>query len=127
MAKKRVGTRKLGGGSLRARVDARLSDDYAVVRRTRDELELSASIDLERRQVARIDPNYRGAETNRALELARVVCLDKQVESQLRRVGQQRGGAAVVDIAQQEQRRVCAGELHLQQLQFLGEESFCEQ
>ena len=97
------------------------------MRRTRDQLELGAPVDLERRQVARVDPDHFGSESNGALELIRVVRLDEHVELQLRRVAEQRGGAAVVDVTQQEQRRVGAGELHLQKLQLLGEEALREQ
>ncbi len=112
---------------MRARLDSRLGDDHPVARRPRDELELRAPVDREVGEVARIDPDHLGAECDRPLELGRVVRLDERVETELFRVRLQRGRTLVVEVAQEQEHRVRAGELRLEQLQLLGEEALREQ
>jgi hypothetical protein len=109
-------------------VDAALGDDHALRSlRPRDQLELRGAIDLERREVARIDADHLGVEGERAVELVRVVRFDQRLEPELACVGHQRGGALVVDVAQQDQGGVRSGDLRLQQLELLGEEALRQQ
>ena len=94
---------------------------------SRNELELCAAVDLERRQVARVDADHLGAERDRAVQLVGVVRLDERLEPELARVREQGGRALVVDVAQDHERGVRARDLELQQLELLGEEALGEQ
>ena len=124
----RVGACELCGSALRAGVHAALGHDHAVVAaHARDQLELRCAVDLERRQVACVDADHFGAECDRALELVAVMRLDEGLEAELARVRQQRRGAKVVDVAQQEQHCVGARDLRLQQVELLGEEALGEE
>ena len=93
-----------------------LRHDHAVARRTRHEVELRSPVDRERGQVARVDADHRSVEPDRALELLRVVRLDERVELELPGVAHQRLGALVVEVAQEQQRRVRARRLRLEQV-----------
>ena len=85
----RVGARKLGSRALRPCVDRALGDHDAVLRRARDELELRVAVDVEGRQVARVDADDRRVERHRALQLVGVVRLDERVQPELARVCEQ--------------------------------------
>ena len=74
------------------------------------QLELHAAVDLEGREVARVDPDHRRAERDRSLELLGVVRLDERVEPERGRLAHQLRAGGVVEVAEQEQRRVGAGE-----------------
>jgi hypothetical protein len=67
------------------RADAALGDDDRSRGAVRDELELRAPVDRERREVAGVDPDHRRAEGHAPLELVRVVRLDERVEAELGR------------------------------------------
>ena len=67
----RVRAGELGRGALGAARDAALGDDDAILRRSRDELELPRAVDLERREVAGVDPDRVGSERDGARELRR--------------------------------------------------------
>ena len=75
----------------------------------RDELELGAAVDRERREVARVDADHRRAERDRAVELVGVVRLDERVEPERAASPISCAHVRVVEVAQQEQRRVGAG------------------
>ena len=102
----RVGAGELRGRGLRAVRDAALGDDRPVARGARNEVELHGTVDLERAQVARVHADHLGVERNRACELVGVVRLDEQVEPEGVRLVHEQAGAPVVDVAQEEQRRV---------------------
>ena len=104
----RVRARELGRRSLRTRLDAALRDDDAVARRTGDELELLGAVDLEGREIARVDPDHRRVEGDGTLELVGVVRLDERLEAERRRGVQEAPSGGVVEVAQEEQRRVGA-------------------
>jgi hypothetical protein len=102
----RVGTGELRRSALGARLDAALRDHDAVARRACDELQLRAPVDPERREIAGVDPDRVGAQSHRALELLCVVRLDERVETELRSDGHESRRRAVVQVAQQQQRRI---------------------
>ena len=96
-------------------MDAALGDDHGlVVAQSGDQLELCFAVDLERRQVAGVDADDLGLESDRPLQLVRVVSLHERLDTELACVGDQGGGARVVDVAQQDECGVRAGELELQ-------------
>ena len=83
----RVGAGELRGRAVGARVHTALGDDDRVVlAESSDEVELLCAIDLEGRQVPRVDADHLRAERNRAVELVRVVRLDERLEPELARV-----------------------------------------
>jgi hypothetical protein len=123
----RVRSGELGGGALRTRVHAALGDDdRLVLAQPRDEIELRAAVDLERREVACVHSDHLGAERDGTVEVVRVVRLHECLDPELARVREQAGGLLVVDVAQDDEGRVGAGELQLEQVELLGEEALCE-
>ena len=112
---------------MRTRDDPRLCDDDAVAWDPRDELELRLAVDRERARVARVDAEHGGAERDPALELGGVVRLDERVEPEPVGLGHQRDRRVVVEVAQQEQRRVRAGLLRRPQVVRRGEEALGEE
>jgi len=84
--------------------------------RPRDELQLCGPVDLERRKVAGVDADHLGLERDGPVQLVGVVRLDERIEPELARVRQQFCGSLVVEVAEEEQRCVGTGELHLQEL-----------
>ncbi len=123
----RVRACELGRRALRAGVDRALGHDDAVARRRRDEPQLRAAVDRERREVACVDADHRRAERVGPVELLDVVRLDERVQSELRRLAQQPRGLLVVEVAEDEQRRVGAGVAHGREVVARGEEAFREQ
>ena len=105
--------------------------DSATITRSRGARATSSScprLSIEKSaRFARVDPDHLRAERDRALELRLVVRLDERVEPELSRVGVQRGRTLVVEVAQEQEHGVRAGELRLEQLQLLGEEALREQ
>ena len=95
--------------------------------RLRDELELTAAVDRERREVARVDPDHRCFEGGRAFELLRVVRLDERVEPEVAGAAHQLGGLRVVEVAEKEQDGVRARLLRRPQVLGRREEALCEQ
>ena len=87
---------------------AALGDDQPVVRRPRDELELLAAIDRERREIAGVDPDHLRVELHGALQLVGVVRLDERVHAELLCVREQPRHRRVVEVAQNQQDRVGA-------------------
>ena len=84
-------------------------------------------VDLERRQVAGVDSDHLRAERNRPVELVRVVRLDQHVEAELARIREQLARTLVVDVSKDQQHRVGAGDLQLQELDLLREKPLREQ
>src|SRR5919204_192528 len=124
----RVRSCELGCRALSARRHAALGDDDSRMSlHAGDEVELRGAIDLEGVEVARVHADHLCVQAHRALELVRVVRLDERFEPELARVRQQRRGALVVDLAQQDKGRIRAGELHLEEIELFGEESLCQQ
>ena len=113
--------------ALGARGDAALGDDDPVARRALDEGQLRLPVDLERGEVAGVDPDDVRAELDRALELRRVVRLDQRIEAELGRCGEQPAHALVVEVAQEQQHGVRAEPPQLLELRALGEEALGEQ
>ena len=122
-----VRARELGRGRLRARVDGALGDDDAVPRRLRHQLELRGAVDPEGAEVAGIDADHGGAETGGALELVLVVGLDERVEAELVRGAHELRGRRVVEVAEDEERRVGARLPQLAQVLLGREEALGEQ
>ena len=108
-------------------MDRALGDDDPVSRSLRDELELGGAIDAERAEVARVDADDASVEARGALELLVVVSLHERVEAELFGDSQQSRGRRVVEVAQDEERRVRAGLPHLAQLLLRREEALREQ
>ena len=107
-----VGAGQLGLGALRAARDGALGDHDAIARRAGDERRAGPGGRSRRSTRSRaLIADRVGAERDGALELRRVVGLDERVEPDARRVGHERGGAAVVEIAQDQQGGVGAGRL----------------
>ncbi len=124
----RIRARELRRGTLRAGVHAALRDNDAVVpSHACDELELDRAVDLEGREVPGVDADDLRLERDRAVQLVGVVRLDQRLDAQLTRVRDERGGPLIVDVAQQDQHRVGAGDLGFQQIELFGEEAFGEQ
>ena len=109
------------------RVDAALGDHDARPRGARDELELRRAVDRERLQVARVDPDRVGAESDRAVELRRRVRLDERVHPELGRPALECRDARVVEVAQQQEDGVGTGAAQLLELLRAGEEALGEQ
>jgi len=108
-------------------VNGALGDDDPVARSVRDQLELPAAVDGERRQVARVDPDRVAAERGGTLELLLVVGLDERVEADRLGVRHQGSRTPVVEIAQDEERRVGTCGLQVVELGLFGEESLAEE
>jgi hypothetical protein len=100
---------------------AALRDHEPVAWRLCDELELRTMVDLERLEVACVDPDHGRVELHRALKLVGVVSLDECIHAELRRVREQVCGRRVVEIAQDEQYGVGTCLAQLAQV-FLGRE-----
>ena len=105
----RICAGQLGRGRLRAGLDRALGDQDAVAGRAREQRQLAAPVEIERRQVARVDADHRRVERDRTLELIRVVRLDERVEAERVRATQQRTHLHVVEIAQEQEHRVRPG------------------
>ncbi len=73
---------QLGRGGLRARLDRALGDQHPIARRTGDQLELAAAVEIERREVARVDADHRRVECDGTRELVGVVRLDERVQAE---------------------------------------------
>ena len=73
-----------------------------------DELELGSAVDRERGEIAGVDAEHGCPERDAAVELLGVVCLDERVEAEPRGDLHQVRDLGVVEIAQQQQRRVGA-------------------
>ena len=98
----RVRPGQLGRGCLGARLDAALRDDDPVPRSASDEVELGAAVDLERGEVARVDPDRVGAEGDGAVELLGGVGLDEGVETEVAGGCHESRGGTIVEVAEQE-------------------------
>ena len=118
---------ELGGGRLRARVDGALGDHDPVARRLRHQLELRGAVDPEGAEVARIDPDHRGAEAGGALELVLVVSLDERVETELVSGEHELRGRRVVEVAEDEERGVGARLPYVAEVLLGREEALGEQ
>ncbi len=95
--------------------DPALSDDDLVeAPGARDELELRCAIDLERREVARIDADHVCVDRERAVELVRVVRLDERAEAELARVREKRSRTLCIEIPEDQEDGVGARQLELQ-------------
>ena len=108
-------------------MDAALGDHDSIPRRPRHELELCAAVDLERCEVARVDPDRVGAERDRPLELLGVVRLDERVEPERRGGAHELCGARVVEVAEQDERRVGSRLSETPQVVLLAEEALAEE
>ena len=117
---------ELGSGALGARGDAALGHDHAVPWRAGDQLELTCSVDLERREVAGVHAEDLGVERDRTLELLCVVRLDQDVEAQIVGRGEEESRLTVVQVTQEQERRVGARFLGLDQVVTVPEEPLGE-
>ncbi len=121
-----VGAGELGCGRLRACVDSAFRDDDPVPRCLRHERELGLAVDAERAEVACVDTDHAGAEAGRSLELFAAV-LDKRVEASFLGRAHQLARSPVVEVTQDEQRRVGARVPRLAQMRVGREEPLREQ
>ena len=102
--------------------DARLGDDQAVVGNELAEPPGAIDVDLERPQVAVVEPDKAGTGPQRPLQLALVVDLDERLQAQIRaRVHQPRKAPSRVQDGQQ-QHDVGAGRAQERQLDLLDHE-----
>ena len=102
-------------------------DHPVVVGHVGDQLQLCASVDLERREVACIDADDFRAEADRALQLFGIVRLDERLEAEFVRVGHQACRTLVVDVAEQDEDGVGTRDLRPQQVELFGEEPLGEE
>ena len=74
-----------------------------------EQLELGAAVDLEGREVARVDADHRRVDPDCARQLVRVMRFDERVEPECARDPLQRARRLVLEVAQQEEHCVRAG------------------
>ena len=113
---------QLGFGTLSARVDRALRDHDAVAGGVRDERQLRLAIDEEGGEVAGVDADRVCAECGGAVELRLVVRLDERVEADPLCVDHERRSPPVVEVAQDQKRRIGSGLLQLVELGLVREE-----
>ena len=123
----RVRAGELGERRLRARRDAALGDDDAIARSARDEVELRLPVDPERAEISRVEADRIRSQPHGPLELGGVVRLDQRVEPELGGTRQQPPRLLVVEVAQEEERRVRSGLAHLAEILLAREEPLREQ
>ena len=99
----RVRARQFGRRALRTRLDAALRHDNAVAGRARNEVELGVEVDLEGRQIARVDPDERSVEGRRPRELVGIVRLDESIEAEVPGGSEQPPSRCVVEVTQDQQ------------------------
>ena len=104
------------------RLDARLGDAQETARQPAQQLDLAPAVDLERRQVARVDADDRRAEVERALQLGTVVHLDERLHLEILGGLDEVGGEAVLDEREQHEDRVGAVHARLGDLPDVDEE-----
>src|SRR5256714_1178681 len=122
-----VGSGELGRRGLGPRVDRALRYDDPVPRSLRHEFELGGAVDAEGGEVSCVDADHGGAEARRALELVLVVGLHERVESELLRDAHELSCRRVVEVAEDEERRVGARLPPVPPVLLRPEETLCEQ
>ena len=90
-------------------------------------VELRLAVDLERREVAGVDPDHRRADDHGPLELVGVVRLDERVEAELAGQPRQRTDLVVVEVAQEQEHGIGSGLLGGPQVLLGREEPLREQ
>jgi len=93
----------------------------------RDQRELGGAVDVEALEVARVDADHLGLESDRSLKLVRVVRLHERLDFKLVRIGHQAGGTLVVQVTKEDEHRVRSRDFRLQEIQLLGEKALREE
>ena len=88
---------------------------------------MPAAVDREVGQIAAVDSDRIGAESQAALQLRGVVRLDQRIQTELGAVGAQAPCLLVGEIPQDQQESVGAGTCQLSDLGLLGEEALAYQ
>ncbi len=122
-----VSTGELGRRRLSAGLDPALGDHHAFPRSLGDEIELRGPVDVERREIAGVDPDRVRAEGDGSFELVGVVGLDEGVEAETGGDGHETRRLIVVEVSQEQQNRVRAASFELRQLVRLAEEPLREE
>src|SRR4051794_14765760 len=104
----RVGTGIAHGAGVVGCLDARLRDPQEALRKPPQQLDLAPPVDLERRQVPRVDADDRRAEVERALQLRAAVHLDDGFHLEILGGLDEVGREVVLDESEQNEDRVGA-------------------